>query len=308
MQFYSRLDQIKPALKGSIGTIGNFDGVHKGHQAILDQVISKAKANGLPSILLTFDPHPVQVLFPERKLKRLFSVADLRSQVEQMGLDILVVHPFDKAFAKLSAEKFLDSKVSATLHPQELVVGHDFNFGAERTGTLDFLESWCERKKIALTVQSPVEVDGERVSSRRIRELIGEGNVQRAQLFLGRPYYLESVVEKGAGRGRTIGIPTINMKLRDFVQPRIGVYVSQTVVDGKRYRGVSNLGVAPTFHSDGEVKLETHIFSFNNEIYGQTVKVELLHFLRDEKKFASVDELRAQIQIDMQAAQHYQGT
>jgi len=308
MQFYSHLDEIKPCFTGSLLTIGNFDGVHRGHRAILEKVTSKAKSMGLPSALLTFDPHPIQVLFPERQLRRLFSVKDLREQVEKLGIEALIIQPFDKTFAKLSADAFLRSKVLPPLHPRELVVGHDFNFGADRSGTLEFLSSWCTQKKIDLTVQSPVEVNGERVSSRRIREMIAEGNVRRANLFLGRPFYVEGVVEKGAGRGRTLGIPTINVKLGAFVQPKIGVYVSEAIVGDKRYRSVSNLGLRPTFGPDFEVNLETHIFAFNGEIYGHNVRVELLHFLRDEKKFASVDDLRAQIQVDMQAAQHFQGT
>lgn len=306
MQFYSSLEP-KSAASRSVLTIGNFDGVHLGHRAILQKVTAKAQAKGLPSALLTFDPHPIQVLFPESGLRRLFSIDDLHEQVEKIGLDILVVQKFDHDFAALTAGEFLESKVMPSLSPQELVVGHDFNFGAGRSGTLDFLRSWCTQRKIELTVQSPVQVDGERVSSRRIRELIGEGDVARAQLFLGRPFYLAGVVEKGAGRGRKLGIPTINIRLREFVQPRTGVYVSDTRIGGLHFRSVSNLGVSPTFGPDLEVKLETHIFDFDEIIYGQNVRVELLQFLRDEKKFSSVDELRRQIEVDMQAARNFKG-
>lgn len=307
MRFYSNLDQVKPVLSGSVLTIGNFDGVHRGHRAILEKVLSKAESRRQPSVLLTFDPHPVQILFPERRQRRLFSIQDLREQVERMGLDVLIVQKFDAAFAALSAENFLNAWIEPILHPEELVVGHDFNFGANRSGTLEFLNRWCAGRKIDVTVQSPVEVDGERASSRLIRELIVRGDVKRAQLFLGRPFYLEGVVEKGAGRGRTLGIPTINMRLKDLTEPRSGVYVSQTRVDAQVFRSVSNLGVSPTFGPDNEVKLETHIFGFNRNIYGHNVRVELLNFLRDEKKFASVDELRAQIERDMRAAETFRG-
>lgn len=307
MQFFSSLEpNLAPS--GSILTIGNFDGVHLGHQAILKKVIEKAKAEGVPSALLTFDPHPIQVLFPERKLRRLFSVQDLREQVEKLGLDILIVQNFDRDFAALTATQFLETKVLPALNPQELVVGHDFNFGANRTGTLDFLKDWCAKTNLSLQVQSPVEVDGERVSSRRIRELITAGEIARANLFLNRPFYLEGIVEKGAGRGRTIGIPTINIQPREFVQPRVGVYVSETLVAGLKFRSVSNLGVSPTFGPDLEIKLETHIFDFDENVYGQRVRVELLKYLRDEKKFASVDELKKQIAIDMQAARDFKGS
>lgn len=306
MRFYPGLEQIQPPLKGSILTIGNFDGVHSGHRAILRQVIARAKSTQMPAVLMTFDPHPIQFLFPERGLHRLFSVKDLREQVEQMGLDVLIVQPFDAAFASLSAQQFLDEKVVPYMRPQQMVVGHDFNFGANRSGTLDFLRSWCEQRKMQLAVHEPVEVDGERVSSRRIRELITEGNVEKAGRFLARAFYLEGMVEKGAGRGRGIGVPTVNLRLRDLVRPRLGVYVSETSVGKQKYRSVSNLGVSPTFGDNSEVRLETHIFGFNSEIYGQNIRVELLSFLRDEKKFSSVDELKQQIQTDMQTALAFQ--
>jgi len=307
MHFFRSLEpDLTPS--GSVLTIGNFDGVHLGHRAILQKVVEKAKAKGLPSVLLTFEPHPIQVLFPERKLRRLFSVEDLRVQVEKLGLDTLIVQNFDQDFAALTATEFLEKKVMPALKPQELVVGHDFNFGANRSGTLDFLTDWCAKTKLSLLVQSPIEVDGERVSSRRIRELITAGDVSRARVFLNRPFYLEGVVEKGAGRGRTIGIPTINIQPREFVQPRVGVYVSETEIGGLKFRSVSNLGVSPTFGPDLEIKLETHIFDFDENVYGQSVRVELLQYLRDEKKFASVDELKAQIAIDMQKARDFKGS
>lgn len=306
MQFNSSLEPVL-APSGSILTIGNFDGVHLGHRAIVKQVIEKARAKGVPSALLTFDPHPIQVLFPERKFRRLFSVQDLREQVEKLGLDILVVQKFDPEFAALTAEDFLEKKVLPALKPHELVVGHDFNFGANRSGTLDFLNDWCLKAQLSLQVQAPIAIDGERVSSRRIRDLITAGEVAQAMRFLGRPFYLEGMVEKGAGRGRTIGVPTINVRPGEFVQPRVGVYVSETEIGGLKFRSVSNLGVSPTFGPDLEIKLETHIFDFDENVYGQKVRVELLDYLRDEKKFSSVEDLKQQIANDMQTARGFKG-
>jgi riboflavin kinase/FMN adenylyltransferase len=306
MRFYHGLEQIQPTLRGAVVTIGNFDGVHKGHRAILQQVMERARLARLPAVLLTFDPHPIQVLFPERGLQRLFSVADLKEQANQIGLDILIVQPFDATFANLTAGQFLDKKIMPFLQPKELVVGHDFNFGANRSGTLEFLEGWCKAKQIQLTIRAPVEVDGERVSSRRIRELIGAGAVMKAERCLGRPFYLEGIVEKGDGRGRGIGVPTVNLRLHDLVRPKTGVYVTETTIRNQKFRSVSNLGFRPTFGTSGEVKLETHIFGFNSEIYGENIRVAFLEFLRDEKKFALLNDLKQQIQQDMQMAQQFQ--
>ncbi len=305
MQVYRGLEQIKDKLAASVLTMGNFDGVHRGHKTILNRVRERAAESALESVLLTFEPHPVQVLFPERRLKRLFPLRDLESQVEKAGLQTLVIEPFTRALAAYSAGHFLDEKVLQGLHPKEIIVGHDFSFGANRGGTIDFLRTWCQSHKIKLGVQEPVEIRGERVSSRRIRELVSSGDMELAASFLGRHFYLEGQVETGAGRGRVLGVPTVNMRLSEYVVPRPGVYVTNTVVGFDTFRSVSNLGTSPTFETDGEMKLETHLLDFSRDLYGQTIEVHFLKFLREEKKFASVDALAKQIWADIASARDH---
>jgi riboflavin kinase / FMN adenylyltransferase len=292
-------------LTGSVLTLGNFDGVHRGHQSLISDVVSRAKLRGIPSVLMTFEPHPVQLLFPERRLKRLFPVEDLREQAEKFGLDVLVIEPFTQALAALTAEKFLVEILVPSFQPKEMVVGHDFNFGANRSGDIPFLEKWSLDQSIQLAVHAPFEIDGERVSSQQIRTFVAEGEMKAAARFLGRNFYLESIVEKGAGRGRQIQVPTINMRLQDFVLPKPGVYVTRVKLADRTLRAVSNLGVSPTFGTDGELKLETHILNFNEDLYGKKVRVEFLEFLRPEKKFSGIAELTTQIRADIEIARTF---
>lgn len=305
MRIVERLAQIPFQLPSSVLTLGNYDGVHLGHQTILEEVRIRAKRRQVPSALMTFEPHPIQILFPERKLKRLFPLSDLKERVAKCGLDVLVIEPFTKELAQLGPAEFLESVLVPAFHPSELVVGHDFSFGANRSGDLNFLKNWCTTNSVGLFVHPLVEIDGERVSSNLIRDLVARGEMQSVQKYLGRPFYLESKVEPGAGRGRQLQVPTMNMRLTDYVTPRAGVYVTTAHVGGASFRSVSNLGISPTFGQETELKLETHILNFSENVYGQTVRIEFLKFLREERKFPSVQALTEQIFSDISAAKHF---
>lgn len=305
MRIYRGLSQIRPGLGDVALTIGNYDGVHVGHRAIVDRLVSEGQTRRISTVLLTFDPHPVNVLRPERRVQRLFPIRDMEERLGQAGVDFFVVEAFTAALSHLSASQFLNERLLPAMNPRLFAVGHDFAFGAGRGGNLDFLKSWCEARGTDLFVQKPIELDGRRVSSRSIRDALTAGEVESAKKLLGRAFYLDGVVEKGAGRGKTISVPTMNLRVQDRFAPKIGVYVTRTTIEEKSQRSVSNLGVNPTFSADGEVKLETHVFDFSGDVYGKNIRVEFLHRIRDEKKFASVDELKTQIAADMKTARGY---
>lgn len=292
---------------GTVLTIGNFDGIHLGHQALIEQTVSLAKKYSLKSVVMSFRPHPIKVLFPEKELKRLFSYRDQEEVLEGMEVDFFVQQAFSRKLSELSAERFLSELIVKPLNPKAIVVGYDFAFGANREGSIGYLEKYCAQNQIELVVQSPIRVHGEVVSSSLLRKLIHEGRMDFASQCLGRSFYLEGVVEKGAGRGRQIGFPTANVFTKAESFPKVGVYVSLTSVGGITYPSITNVGKNPTFEEETRrpVQVETHILNFDADIYGDSITVEFLDFLRPEKKFGSVDDLIQQIQVDVKQARDF---
>ncbi|MGZ3768061.1 MAG: bifunctional riboflavin kinase/FAD synthetase [Bdellovibrio sp.] len=307
MHIYKGAKQLPSPLEASVVTIGNFDGVHLGHQQLLENVVREARHFGIPGVVYTFHPHPVKVLHPERATYRLFDLKDQQEQFAQRGIEYVILENFTKEFSKISPQQFLDEFVMAQLHPKTLVVGHDFSFGADRSGNIPFLENYCAQKGVRLIIIPPFQYQGHLVSSTLIRENLKNGDVEKANELLGRTYYLRGHVVKGFERGRTIGVPTANVHPDVEFIPRRGVYCTLTKVRSQLYSSISNIGVNPTFSDNGEktVKIETHLFDFNDHLYGTEVEVYLLHFLRDEKKFSGIDELKKQIQKDITEAQRY---
>lgn len=296
MQVWKRLEPHAQNFQNGVVTIGNFDGLHLGHQSLL----RKAQSSRGPRIVITFDPHPTQVLRPERQLKRLFPREDLFEQLPQYGVDLLMVLPFNKEFAGLKAIDFLNAYVGDAFHPHHFVAGYDFTFGSGREGTLDVLREWAQAKKIQVDVMPPLRMSGEVVSSRRIRELILKGDVHSASLLLGRPFYLRGPIIAGAGRGRTIGIPTLNQAVVNETWPSSGVYVTRTVYNGKSHPSVTNIGTNPTFESGQGIKVETHILDDNTLDWRDlSIDVHLIERLREEKKFSGIEDLKKQIQSDI---------
>ncbi len=311
MQVFNGVLELIKRLNGgyssSVVTIGNFDGVHRGHQRLVETVVMESRMLNVPSVVYTFHPHPVRILHPERQTFRLFDLLDQQEQFAKAGIDAVVLENFTTDFAKVSAQQFLEDYILQFLNPKTLVVGHDFSFGANRDGDLHFLEKFCSTHNIKLVIIPPFQLDGKVVSSSKIREELKTGELDNVMKLLGRPYYLRGHVEKGFQRGRTIGVPTANIHPDVEFIPRQGVYVTQTKFAGVMHPSITNIGINPTFTEDKKsaIKIESHIFNFDAQIYGAEVEVYLLKFLRDEKKFSGIEELKAQIQKDILEAKEY---
>ncbi len=304
MKIYRELSQIPEPFPHACVTIGNFDGVHLGHQLLFGEVVQRAyRCNGT-SVAVTFDPHPLQVLRPQGI--KLISTCEQKTElIEHAGIDALVIIPFSMKFAGISAEHFVDDILCKTIGVKELVVGYDYAFGKGRVGSIDFLRSQGKEKGFSVSVVEAHYENEMLVSSSKVRELVAEGRMADARTLLGRYYQIRGEVQLGQQRGgKEIGFPTANLHMdpEDLI-PKRGVYVCQVICDGKCYGGVLNIGVNPTF---GEERLvaETHIFDFDQDIYGKPIKVNLLRFLRSEQKFSGVEELAAQIGRDVSQARN----
>lgn len=287
-------------------TIGNFDGLHLGHQALLERTLEMARKKKVSAAALTFNPHPMSVLKPNKNFLRLFDVDDQIEQIKKFGFALFIVERFDEDFAKQTPEDFLDKYLFRFFNPVGVVVGYDFNFGCRGEGDSAYLKKELEKRSISFASVEAFKFSDQVVSSSRIRDALINGETRKANLLLGRDYYLKGVVQKGDQRGRQLGFPTANIAISSEVMPRTGVYTSVCNVGGVDYQAVSNLGRRPTFHDEKAFFLETHIFDFSEDIYGQEVRVSLKDFLRPEKKFSSVDELKEQIAKDIEASKSVQ--
>lgn len=298
-------DRLAAVAGGCALTIGNFDGVHVGHQAILAEARAWADERGLPVAALTFEPHPVSVFRGQpADTFRLTTNATREALLEASGVDVVLTVPFDKSFAALTAESFVQDLVVDTLHARRAHVGWDFNFGARRSGNTDTLQRLGDALGLEVHVHSAVELDGAPISSTRVRTALRRGDLDLVESLLGRPWFVEGTTEAGAGRGEGIGIPTVNLYPRDIVTPTHGVYATRLTLGGRTWAGISNLGVRPTFDDgDERVSLETMVLEpFEVEARGVPARVELLSFIRDERTFDGPDALKAQIQQDVAAA------
>lgn len=308
MEWIRSQEQAIPHFKSSVLTIGSFDGVHLGHQKLLKILVQKARENNTVSIACTFKPHPRTILKPNEPHHRLFDYKDQFEMISQLGVDYLVEEKFSKDFSLMSAEQFLSSYVEKIFNPRHLVVGYDFNFGKSREGNIAFLKTHCAARNIGLTVVEPYELDGQIVSTSQIRNFLEHGELTKAAEFLGRPYYLRGPVRVGYKRGRALGTPTANISPEIEFVPRKGVYFTWAYLGDKKYPSISNIGYNPTFeNSDSYLRVETHIFDFDQDIYGEHLKIELIKFQRDEIKFNSLEALKHQISNDIIAAREYFG-
>ena len=302
MEIYTDLQQIQHPFPNAFVTIGNFDGVHLGHQMLFSEVVGKAYRHSGTSVAVTFDPHPLKVLRPEGI--RLISTTEQKIELIQLaGIDVLVILPFNRELAATSAGDFVDNILVRTIGVRELVVGYDYAFGKGRQGNIEFLKERGRELGFPVTTVEAHYENGMLVSSTKIRELVTEGRMRDVRRLLGRYYQIRGEVQRGRQRGgRELGFPTANLKIsEDDLCPKRGVYVTQVIHKGRVYGGVSNIGYNPTF---GEERLvaETHIFDFDSDIYGHPIKINLLRYLRGERKFAGVEELAAQIKLDIVTA------
>lgn len=306
MQLYRSLEELPEKPANAYVTIGNFDGVHLGHQMLFSEVVGKAYRNKGVSIAITFDPHPLQVVRPESGLKLISNFEQKVELIQMANLDILIVLPFTQELAATPAETFIE-RLLRHVEVKELVVGYDYAFGKGRQGDIPFLREEGRKRGFAVSVVEAYYVDGMLASSSKIRELITQGRMREVRKLLGRYYQIRGEVKIGKKRGGAeLGFPTANLHIApEDLCPKHGVYVTQVPYGGKCYGGVLNIGLNPTFAAqDGEqpIRAETHIFDFDQEIYGHPIKVNLLRYLREEKKFAGPAELAAQIGEDIRQA------
>ncbi len=295
--------------QGSVVTIGNFDGVHLGHQQIIQECIRQARSRGLVALAFTFCPHPQSVLRPERAPPLLLDYSEKKEILLSLGLDDVVEQRFDAEFAATPPEEFFRSILRRSLQASSIVVGYDFSFGRARSGHLQVLENLCASEGVTLTVVPPQRVSSEIVSSSVIRTHLGQGRVADACLGMGRPFFYRGFVQPGDRRGRTMGFPTANLALESPGKLTLpfGVYATRLTADGlERAAAVTNIGVRPTFHSGGDhpapVLVETHVLEGAPDLYGREVKVEFIDRIRSEQKFSSFAELQSQIAADVARA------
>ncbi len=286
-------------------TLGVFDGLHLGHQEIMRKVVERAKAIDAVATAITFDPHPRAVLHPDSAPPLLQTLDQRLANLEFLGIDQTIVVKFDADFAAQPAEDFLSNIVHDRLHAREVYLGRGFAFGQNRGGNIDLLRSMGKSLGFVADEVDEVQLRGRRVSSSAIRELLANGYVNLARRMLGRPYGVEGVIIRGNRRGHTIGFPTANLKPHNRVIPRYGVYATATLVDGSWRKGITNIGVRPTFEVDSDPSIETYVFDFDGDLYGDVFRVRFLHRIRDERKFNGIDELKAQIEKDTRRARNY---
>jgi riboflavin kinase/FMN adenylyltransferase len=281
--------------------LGNFDGVHLGHQAIFQHVVTRAREVDGTSMVFTFEPHPLQVLAPEKAPPLLTTYEQKIRLIAALGITVALRVPFTEQFARQEPIEFVREVLWRHLGIHEVVVGHDFRFGHRRAGTVDFLQAQAEHFGYRVTVIPAIMQDDTVVSSSNIRRLLLQGQVEPAARLLGRYYVIEGPVVEGFRRGRQLGFPTANVRPINAIVPHKGVYTVRVEWENRLYPGVANVGYNPTFGNQA-LSVEAHLFDVDADLYGATVRVEFLHRIRDERKFASVEELAAQIASDAQEA------
>lgn len=306
MKLFRHTADFPPDLRGPSVALGNFDGVHQGHRAVIRAAQDHAQALGAPSAVLTFEPHPRSLFRPDDPPFRLTPFRIKARLIEAMGVDALIVVPFDRPFSQRTAQAFVEEVLVRDLGARHVVAGYDFVFGHNRGGDMALLSRMGAAAGFGVTEIRPVgDAAGTVFSSTRVRDLLRDGRPDDAAAILGHPFEIEGRVEHGDKRGRTIGFPTANVELGEYLRPRFGVYAVLAGIDeGPRtvwHKGVANLGLRPTVGGLTE-RLEVHLFDFDGDLYGRHLRVQLDTFIRPEMKFAGLDALKAQIAADAQAA------
>ncbi len=290
----------------TILTFGVFDGLHLAHQAIMNRLVDRAKSKKLPATVVTFDPHPRAVLHPASAPPLLHTFEQKMEGMERLGIDQVVVLNFTKALAAMSAEDFLQQIIFGKLDAREVYLGQGFAFGYKRQGNFALLKTIAEGLYRQAEEVPEILLRGQRVSSTAVRNLLSEGRINLARRMLGRPYGVESRVVEGHKIGKEkLHYATANLKPHNAVIPANGVYITLTLIEGEWRRSITNVGIRPTFGGDTDVSVETHVMDFDQQLYGEKIRVRFLHRLRGEKKFASLDALKAQIDRDYKRAVKY---
>ncbi len=308
MQVIRGLHNLRPEHRGCVATIGNFDGVHLGHQAVFKNLLQQAEAFGLPATVVTFEPQPMEFFAPEAAPARLTRMREKLLAMQDAGIERVVLLEFGQKMAAMSAADFVQELLIQGLDVRYLLVGDDFRFGHGREGDIDLLRKTGRAHGFEVANMNTFMVGEARVSSTRIREALAEGNLEEAKGYLGRPYCIFGRVAHGDARGRKIGFPTANIDLHRKVSPLHGVFaVILHGLDEEPLAGVANIGNRPTVVGDSRYLLEVHLFDFSSEIYGEHVEVEFCKRLRDEQRFDSFEDLSRQIVKDTEAARAFFG-
>jgi riboflavin kinase/FMN adenylyltransferase len=304
MRIFETID-IPERFPSPVITIGNYDGMHIGHRKIIERVKAHATRVGGTSMLMTFNPHPLHLLRPDKELAAIVPLEEKKRLVAETGIDVLFVLPFTREFSQLSPETFVSHILVEKLGVKGVVIGYDFKFGSKGMGNIPLLETLGHSHGFFVEVVEAITLEGEKIGSNRVRRLVSEGDVTKAAGLLGRPYEIEGTVVRGAQRGGAIGYPTINLETDYSLIPANGVYVTQVEVHGRRHGAVTNIGYDPTFTDERIRTIETFILDFDGTLYGEKVKLHFLKRLRDEIKFSGVDELKARIAGDVESARSY---
>jgi len=285
----------------AIVTVGTFDGVHIGHQKILSRIAELAKTGGMQSVLLTFFPHPRMVLFPDDNDLRLLSTMDEKIElVRKLGIEHLIIHPFSKAFSRMSAEAYVEEILVQGLNVRTLVIGHDHHFGRNREGNLEELTRLSEAHGFELEEIPAQEISAVNVSSTKIRQSLADGDIAKANSFLGYPYGFQGRVVAGNQLGRTLGFPTANLQAVEPLKriPAQGAYAGLVKVEGATYQAMINIGVRPTIGQNFTTTIEVHLLDFDGDLYGKTLSIDFYHRLRPEIKFENTERLKEQLSKD----------
>ena len=321
MRLIRGLYNIPTDFSGCVATIGNFDGVHLGHQAILQQLKKQGEKHGLPTVVMMFEPQPREFFAPDQAPARLANMSEKLQDLASFGIDYVLCLPFNQKLRSMSADQFIQSILLDGLKISHLIVGDDFRFGCDRTGDYQLLQTVGSKAGFSVEDTKTFELEGERVSSTRVRECLSANDLESASELLGRLYRMSGRIGYGRQLGRTIGVPTANVILQRNKLPMTGVYAVKAteitvaachespVLDqgGKtvEWQGVANIGIKPTVAGTPEPSLEVHIFDFSDDLYGKRLTIEFCQKIREEKKFNGLDELKAAIANDMQVAREF---
>ncbi len=294
------------SVKPTVVTIGTFDGVHIGHRKIINRLVNTGKEEGLKSVILTFFPHPRMVLQKDSNIKLINTIEERREILESVGLDYLLIKEFTREFSRLTAEDFVKTLLVDKLNAKKVIIGYDHRFGRNRNADIEDLKKFGDTYNFDVEEISVQDIDDVAVSSTKIRKALSEGDVERANTYLGYNFMLNGTVTKGKGLGRQLNYPTANIKIDEAYKliPKYGSYIVKANIQEDIVYGMMNIGMNPTVNGDKET-IEVHFFNFNKDIYDQSLTIELLKRLRDEQKFASVEALKNQLEKDKETALTY---
>jgi len=299
------LSQIFQPFSSSVLTIGNFDGIHLGHQGLFQKVRERARAIEGTAVVMTFNPHPAQILRPSKAPRQIVADENKARLIFQHGIEVVLSLAFSKEFAQLPAKTFIREVLLDTIGMKEIVIGYDYTFGRKREGNIHLLKELGDQWNFRVHVHPPVTIRGQLVSSTRIRELITSGAMEEAKSLLGRPFFLSGRVIKGQGIGRSVvGYPTANLETREKLLPQRGVYIVKVETPFGEFLGVTNVGFNPTF-AGKHISVETYLFDFDRPLYDQNLTVHFLKRLRGEKTFTGPEALRTQIHKDVEQARNW---